>query len=350
MVDIKDLFDLVDKRHASDLLITAGAPPMLRVDGKLVRAHSRSLRDEDSKRLIYGILTPEQRDRFEQRHELDFSFAVPRKYRFRVNIYMQSGCVAAAFRPIPDRVASPKDLGIPADVQELAFRTQGLILVTGPTGHGKTTTQAALIDLINSNRECHIITIEDPIEYVHHHKKSIVDQREVGADTRSFPDALKYVLRQAPDVILVGEMRDLETIASALTAAETGHLVLATLHTNDAVQTIDRVVDVFPGHQQQQIRFQLSMCLLAVCSQRLIPRADNKSGRVLACEVLRNNDAVANLIRDKKTHQIYNVMQTHSREGMVIMDVSIKNLLLEGLISHADAASFVKDPRVIASI
>ncbi len=350
MVDMVDLFELVDKRGASDLLITAGAPPMLRVDGKLVRTKNRRLSGEESKRLIYGLLTAEQRERFERRHELDFSLVAHRKYRFRVNVYMQSGSVAAAFRPIPDQVANPDDLGIPKQIQELAFSTQGLILVTGPTGHGKTTTQAALIDLINTNRECHIITVEDPIEYVHHHKKSIVDQREVGADTRSFADALKYVLRQAPDVILVGEMRDLETISSALTAAETGHLVLATLHTNDAVQTIDRVIDVFPAHQQQQIRFQLSMCLLAICSQRLIPRADGKPGRVLACEVLRNNGAVANLIRDQKTHQIYNVMQTHSREGMIIMDVSIKKLLLKGLISRADAASYVTDPRALASI
>jgi len=350
MVDIGSLFELVDARNASDLLITAGAPPALRVDGKIVRTQNRSLRSEDSKRLIYSVLTTEQRNRFERRHELDFSLVAQRKYRFRVNVYMQSGSVAAAFRPIPNQVADPDDLGIPKQIQELAFSTQGLILVTGPTGHGKTTTQAALIDLINTNRECHIITVEDPIEFVHGHKKSIVDQREVGTDTRSFADALKYVLRQAPDVILVGEMRDLDTIASALTAAETGHLVLATLHTNDAVQTIDRIVDVFPAHQQQQIRFQLSMCLLAVCSQRLIARADGKPGRVLACEVLRNNDAVANLVRDRKTHQIYNVMQTHSREGMVIMDVSIKNLVLKNLISHADAASFVKDPRVLTSL
>ena len=350
MADVGNLFELVDARKASDLLITAGAPPMLRVDGKLVSTQNKALRSEDSKRLIYSVLTTEQQNRFERRHELDFSLVAQRKYRFRVNVYMQSGCVAAAFRPIPDVVGDPDDLGIPKQIQELAFSTQGLILVTGPTGHGKTTTQAALIDLINTNRECHIITVEDPIEFVHGHKKSVVDQREVGADTRSFADALKYVLRQAPDVILVGEMRDLETITSALTAAETGHLVLATLHTNDAVQTIDRVVDVFPAHQQQQIRFQLSMCLLAVCSQRLIPRADGKSGRVLACEVLRTNDAVANLIRDRKTHQIYNVMQTHSREGMIIMDVSIKNLLLKNLISRADATNFVKDPRVLASL
>jgi len=350
MVDIKELFELVEKRGASDLIVTAGAPPMLRVDGKLSRTRFKVLRADDCKRMIYGILSTGQKARFEQRHELDFSLTVHRQYRFRVNMYMQKGSVSAAFRPIPDQVPSPDELGIPTDVQELAFRNQGLILVTGPTGHGKTTTQAALIDLININRECHIITIEDPIEYVHPNKKSVVDQREVGADTRSFADALKYVLRQAPDVILIGEMRDLETIGSALTAAETGHLVVATLHTNDAVQTIDRITDVFPGHQQQQIRFQLSMCLLAVCSQRLIPRADDKGGRVLACEVLRNNDAVANLIRDKKTHQIYNVMQTHTREGMTVMDVSIKNLLLEGLISREDAALFVKDPNVIASV
>ncbi|MCD6288121.1 MAG: type IV pilus twitching motility protein PilT [Candidatus Hydrogenedentes bacterium] len=350
MTDLKDLFGLVYKRHASDLLITAGSPPVLRVDGKLVREGSRTLRPEDCKRMVYSVLSTVQRDKFEKRHELDLSLAPHGKFRFRVNVYMQSGSVAAAFRPIPDEVPPPEELGIPKKVLELTAYPQGLILVTGPTGHGKTTTQASLIDLINRNQEKHIITVEDPIEYVHKNKKSIVDQREVGSDTRSFANALKYVLRQAPDVILVGEMRDLETISSALTAAETGHLVLATLHTNDAMQTIDRMVDVFPAHQQQQIRFQLSMSLLAVLSQRLIPRSDGKRGRVLACELLHNNRAVANLIRDQKTHQIANVMQTHVKDGMIVMDSSIKELLAKGLISRADAERFIKDPLSIASV
>lgn len=350
MMDLRELFDLVYKRSASDLLITAGAPPILRVDGDLVRVTSKPLKPADCKHMVYSVLDSTQKDRFEKRHELDLSLAPHRKHRFRVNVYMQSGAVAAAFRPIPDQVPSPEDLGIPDDVLELARQPQGLILVTGPTGHGKTTTQASFIDLINRTREKHIITVEDPIEYVHSNKKSIVDQREVGADTRSFADALKYVLRQAPDVILIGEMRDLETISSALTAAETGHLVLATLHTNDAIQTIDRAVDVFPAHQQQQIRFQLSMCLLAVLSQRLIPRADGKRGRALACELLRNNSAVANLIRDQKTHQIQNVMQTHTKDGMRLMDTSIKGLLASGLISQADAEHYVKDTKSLGSI
>ncbi|HEX71938.1 MAG TPA: PilT/PilU family type 4a pilus ATPase, partial [Candidatus Hydrogenedentes bacterium] len=226
---------------------------------------------------------------------------------------------------------------------------QGLILVTGPTGSGKTTTQAAIIDLINNQRACHIITIEDPIEYVHNHKRSIVDQREVGEDTASFARALKFVLRQDPDVILVGEMRDLETIQAALTAAETGHLVLATLHTNDAIQTVDRIIDVFPAEQQQQIRFQLSMCLLAIMSQRLLPKINN-SGRILACEILRNNTAIANLIREGKTHQVYSVVETSSKDGMITMDRSVKLLYNAGMISYEDAMATMRNPKEIKDL
>ena len=249
-------------------------------------------------------------------------------------------------RPIPERVPGIAELGLPDHVQELAAARQGLILVTGPTGSGKTTTQAALIDLINNKRSCHIITIEDPIEYVHMHKRSIVDQREVGGDTTTFARALKSALRQDPDVILVGEMRDLETIQAALTAAETGHLVSATLHTNDAIQTVDRIIDVFPGYQQQQIRFQLSMSLLAIVSQRLLSKTDN-SGRVLACEVLLNNTAIANLIREGKTHQVYSVVETSVKEGMITMDRSVKDLYNRGIITYEDAIAHMRNPKEI---
>ncbi len=346
MLDIKELFDLVASRGASDLLLTMGAPPMVRVDGKLYRTKYDILTQEETKRIVYSVLTDKQKRQYEEDRELDFSLGVSKKYRYRVNVYQQKGCVAAAFRPIPEEIPSLEELGVPKVVSQLAFRPQGLVLVTGPTGHGKTTTQASVIDLINNNKECHIITIEDPIEYVHNHKRSIVDQREVGEDTETFQTGLKFILRQDPDVILVGEMRDLPTMEAALTAAETGHLVLATLHTNDAVQTVDRVIDVFPAHQQQQIRFQLSMCLLAVVSQRLLPRAEG-TGRVLAVEIMRSNAAVANLIRENKTHQMYSVIETHAKDGMVTMDSYIKELYLSGIVSYDDAINNVKNPQVI---
>ncbi|MCA1902685.1 MAG: PilT/PilU family type 4a pilus ATPase, partial [Candidatus Hydrogenedens sp.] len=286
-MDIQELFDIVLKENASDLIISAGAPPILRINGQLYRTKTDPLTPQATEKIIYSFLTKEQKEQFEKEKELDFSLAVGRKHRFRVNVYYQKQCVTAALRPIPEKIPSLKDLGLPENLRELAFARQGLVLVTGPTGSGKTTTLASLIDIINNQRACHIITIEDPIEYVHTHKKSIVDQREIGGDTHNFVRALKYVLRQAPDVILIGEMRDLETIQAALTASETGHLVFATLHTNDSIQTIDRIIDVFPAGQQQQIRFQLSMVLLAVISQRLLPHKDGE-GRVLAYEILRS--------------------------------------------------------------
>jgi len=349
MQQLESLFDLVAKQNASDLLISAGAPPMLRVNGRLYRTRSDALTAEDCKKLIYTALSPEQRKKFEEDKELDFSLAVGRKHRFRVNVYYQKQSVTGAFRPIPEKIPSLDKLGLPEVVESLAQRKQGLILVTGPTGHGKTTTQASIIDLINKSRECHIITVEDPIEFVHQHKKSIVDQREVGSDTNGFNEALKYVLRQDPDVILIGETRDLETIQAALRAAETGHLVMATLHTNDAIQTVDRVIDVFPAAQQQQIRFMLSMTLLAVISQRLIPRADS-DGRVLASEVLLNNTAVANLIREGKTHQVYSIMETNYKEGMSTMDRSVKGLYMEGIISYEDACAHVQNAKTIMDV
>jgi len=348
-MNIQDLFDLVAKEKASDLLISAGAPPILRINGQLFRSRTEALTPEQTKKLIYDFLSAEQQATFEKNKELDFSLAVGRRHRFRVNVYLQKQAVTAALRPIPEKIPSLEELGMPAAVKELAKARQGLILVTGPTGSGKTTTQAAIIDLINNERACHIITVEDPIEYVHSHKRSIVDQREVGGDTNTFGRALKFVLRQDPDVILIGEMRDLETIQAALTAAETGHLVMATLHTNDAIQTVDRIIDVFAAEQQQQIRFQLSLCLLAIISQRLLARADN-SGRILACEILRNNTAIANLIREAKTHQIYSVVETSAKEGMLTMDRCLKNLYNEGLISYDDAIAHMRNPKEIKEL
>ncbi|MFP4500330.1 MAG: type IV pilus twitching motility protein PilT [Candidatus Hydrogenedentota bacterium] len=343
-MDINDLFDLVSQEKASDLLISAGAPPILRINGQLYRTRTDPLTPEATQKLIYSFLSEEQIAQFETDKELDFSIAIGRRHRFRVNIYRQKQAVTAALRPIPEDIPSLDSLGLPPKVAELAHARQGLILVTGPTGHGKTTTQAALINVINQDRACHIITVEDPIEYVHMHHQSIVDQREVGDDTKAFATALKYVLRQDPDVILIGEMRDLETIQAALTAAETGHLVLATLHTNDAIQSVDRIIDVFPGYQQQQIRFQLSMTLLAIISQRLLARADGE-GRVLACELLLCNNAVANLIREGKTHQVYSVIETAHREGMSTLDRSLKLLYQKGLVSREEAAGNMKDPK-----
>ena len=348
-IDMKSLFDLVVVRRSSDLLLTAGAPPLLRINGELKATEYPELSPEENKRLIYSILSDKQREEFEETRELDMSIGVSGGHRFRVNVYMQKGCVTAAMRAIPEQMPALEQLGLPKIVAKLAFRPQGLILVTGPTGHGKTTTQAAMIDLINAHKRCHIITVEDPIEYVHHHKKSVVDQRELGSDTLSFAGALKYVLRQDPDVILIGEMRDLETISSALTAAETGHLVLGTLHTNDAIQTVDRIIDVFPSSQQQQIRIQLALSMLAVVAQRLLPRANGK-GRVLACEVLRNNSAVGNLIREAKSHQIYSIMETHSKDGMITLDASIKQLYLRGIISYDVALNHVRNPQIIANV
>ncbi len=348
-MNIEDLFDLVAREKASDLLISAGAPPILRINGQLFRSRTEALTPEQTRNLIYDFLTEEQRAQFEANKELDFSLAVGRRHRFRVNVYLQKQAVTAALRPIPEKIPSLKELGIPPVAEELAKARQGLILVTGPTGSGKTTTQAAIIDLINNQRACHIITVEDPIEYIHNHKRSIVDQREVGGDTTSFARALKYVLRQDPDVILIGEMRDLETIQAALTAAETGHLVLATLHTNDAIQTVDRIIDVFPAEQQQQIRFQLSMCLLAIMSQRLLPKVNN-SGRILACEILRNNTAIANLIREGKTHQVYSVVETSSKDGMITMDRSVKLLYNAGMISYEDAVATMRNPKEIKDL
>ncbi|MCH7910500.1 MAG: type IV pilus twitching motility protein PilT [Candidatus Hydrogenedentes bacterium] len=343
-MDMNKLFELVAREGASDLLISPGTPPSLRIDGQIVRIKTDSLTADQTKKLIYSMLSPDHKKRFEADKELDFSLAAGKDLRFRVNVYLQKQGVAAALRPIPDTIPPWDELGLPEYVQEIAATRQGLVLVTGPTGHGKTTTQATIIDIVNNTRACHVITIEDPIEFIHYHKKSIVDQREVGVDTHTFIDALKYVLRQDPDVILIGEMRDLETIQAALRAAETGHLVLATLHTNDAIQTVDRIIDVFPALSQQQVRFQLSMVLLAIISQRLLPR-DDTDGRVLAVELLKNTTAIANLIREGKTHQVLSTMETSQHEGMITMDMSLRELYTEGYISYEEAAAHMRDPK-----
>ncbi|MGH2810006.1 MAG: type IV pilus twitching motility protein PilT, partial [Actinomycetota bacterium] len=289
---------------ASDLHLSAGNPPMYRIKGELVRTEGDPLKPQEIQRMMYAILTQRQREAFEADLELDFSYALPGKARFRVNIYRQRDAMGAAMRLIPFEIKTLEDLGVPNQVAQFAQLPRGLVLVTGPTGSGKSTTLAALIDIINSKEALHIMTIEDPIEFLHHHKQSAVHQRELGADTHSFAAALKHVLRQDPDVILVGEMRDLDTIQLAITAAETGHLVFATLHTNSAPSSVDRIIDVFPPHQQQQIRIQLASSLQGVVTQTLLPTADGK-GRVAACEILVVTPAVANLIRETKTHQIF---------------------------------------------
>ncbi|MCC6741046.1 MAG: type IV pilus twitching motility protein PilT [Planctomycetia bacterium] len=332
--------------RASDVVITSGSPPIFRVNGEVVFGQTPPLGPEETRKLVYDILRPEQIARFEREKELDFSLTVEDVHRFRGNVFQQRGNVGAAFRLIPDRIPVLRELGLPRVLEEFALTPMGLFLITGPTGHGKSTTLAGIINLINEQKKAHVVTIEDPIEFLHRNRKSVIEQREVGDDTHSFASALKHVLRQAPDVILVGEMRDPESIGAAITAAETGHLVLATLHTNDSVQAIDRLIDVFPSHQQSQVRAQLSMSLLAVVAQRLIRTADGK-GRVVACEVLKNNAAIGNLVRDGKTHQIYTVMETHAREGMVTLDASLKELYLTGRITFDEARRRMRNPALL---
>jgi twitching motility protein PilT len=338
------LLQVVDRR-ASDLHLTAGAPPMVRVRGRLTALEGYpALTPTDTREIIYSILSNSQRQKLETNWQIDFAYQIPGAARFRVNAYFQRTALGAAFRLIPFEVVPFEQLGLPAVVADFANRPRGLVLVTGPTGSGKSTTLASLIDVINSTREEHIMTIEDPIEFLHQHKKCIVNQRELGADATSFGEALKAALRQDPDVILVGEMRDIETIGTAITAAETGHLVFATLHTQDAAQTIDRVIDVFPSHQQGQVRVQLSVALQGIMTQQLLPTADG-SGRVVATEVLVPNPAIRNLIREGKTHQIYSVLQTSSAQGMQTMDTALAELVRAGKITQklAEARSGTPD-------
>jgi twitching motility protein PilT len=326
------------ERGASDMHITTGSAPVLRVDGNVVPLSQYPTLDrEDTQQLCYSVLNEAQRAQFEQHSELDLSFGIRGLSRFRANIYMQRSAVAGAFRTIPFKILTCEELGLPAVVTDFANKPSGLVLVTGPTGSGKSTTLAAIIDKINREQKLHIVTIEDPIEYLHIHQSSIINQREVGKDTESFKNALKYVLRQDPDVVLVGEMRDLETIEAALTISETGHLVFATLHTNSAVSTINRIIDVFPPHQQQQIRSKVSFVLQGVVSQQLLPR-DNAPGRVMALEVLVPNAAVRNLIREDKVHQIYSAMQMgQEKYGMQTLNQSLYSLVQRRLISPEEA-------------
>jgi twitching motility protein PilT len=319
MVSLRQLLDEMTKMRASDLHISAGVPPQVRVDGSIGAMGHPPLTPQMTQQLAYSVLTEEQRKRFETTKELDLSFGVPGLSRFRANVFLQRGVTSMAIRQIPYEILTFEQLGLSKVVRDFTTKQKGLILVTGPTGSGKSTTLAAMIDLINSNRAGHIITIEDPIEYVHHHKKCIVHQREINSDTTTFETALKYVLRQDPDVILIGEMRDLETIAAALTIAETGHLVLATLHTNSAYESINRIVDAFPPNQQQQILSQLAFVLEGVMTQQLIPRRSGP-GRVMVNELLICTPAVRAVIRERKIHQIYSLMQAGTKHGMQTMN------------------------------
>ena len=336
MIALRSLLEEMVRMKSSDLHITAGLPPQYRIDGQIVSSSADQLTPEMTKQLIYSILNEEQRKRFEIDKELDFSFGIKGLSRFRANVFLQRGVTTGAIRTIPYEIMSFEELGLPAVVNDLSTKQKGLILVTGPTGCGKSTTLASIVDKVNCERSCHIITIEDPIEYVHQHKKSIVNQREVRADTHSFPNALKYVLRQDPDVILVGEMRDLETIGAALTIAETGHLTLATLHTNSTYESINRIVDVFPEYQQAQVQAQLAFVLEGVITQQLIPRLGG-TGRVLAAEVLVCTPAISALIREKKIHQVYSLMQAGQKFGMQTMNQALYRLYVTRQISLEEA-------------
>jgi twitching motility protein PilT len=332
--DFADLLLEVLERKASDLHVSAGAKPMLRIRGRLTPLEDYpTLTQQDTREVIYSILTNDQRQRLETDWQIDFAYAIPNVARFRVNAYFQRSAIGAAFRLIPHEIKSVDELGLPPVCHELAHKPRGFVLVTGPTGSGKSTSLAAIINEINETRNDHILTVEDPIEFLHPHKNCLVNQREVGSDASSFAAGLKAALRQDPDVILVGEMRDLETIHTALTAAETGHLVFATLHTQDAPQTIDRIIDVFPPEQQQQVRVQLSVALQGVICQQLLPTSDG-AGRTAACEVMIPTAAVRNLIREGKTHQILSAMQTGSNSGMQTMDAALATLVRQGKITQ----------------
>ncbi|MBR4276847.1 MAG: type IV pilus twitching motility protein PilT [Lachnospiraceae bacterium] len=344
MLDIEEVLKKAKEAGASDVHITVGIPPKMRVNGNLITMDEyQKMLPADTLDVVLNITSESQRAKFEERGEFDMSFSIPNVGRYRVNLYHQRGSASLAFRLVGTVVPTAESLGVPPSVMELYQRKRGLVLVTGPTGSGKSTTLAAIIDKINNFRDAHVITLEDPIEYLHQHKMSMVNQREIGLDSNNYANALRAALREDPDVILVGEMRDFETISVAITAAETGHLVLSTLHTIGAASTVDRVIDVFPPHQQQQIRVQLANVLEAVVSQQLIPTADGK-GRVAAFEVMHANHAVRNLIREGKSHQLASVMQTNRKLGMITMDEAIAQLYFDGRIDREQAINFSQDP------
>ena len=343
-VSLRTLLDEVIERDASDLHITAGDRPKLRVDGDIVNSNSEHvLSPRDTLQLAYSVLTENQKKRFEMEDELDFSFGIANLARFRGNVFKQRGCVSMVVRQIPFQIKTFADLQLPAVIASFAERPRGLVLVTGPTGSGKSTTLAAMIDKINTERRGHIITVEDPIEFIHRHRSCIINQREVGADTKSFASALKYALREDPDVILIGEMRDLETIQAAITIAETGHLVFATLHTNSAAEAINRIIDVFPAHQQSQVRAQLAFVLEGIITQVLLPKVSGR-GRAMAAEVLVVTPAIRALIRDDKVHQIYSSMQSGKKFGMQTMNDALYQLYLSREVTDEECLRVSGDP------
>ncbi len=347
MPKIEEILRAAKESGASDVHITVGIPPKMRVNGNLIAMNFKKMLPQDTLSIVMEIMNEKQKAIFDERGEYDVSFSIPNLGRYRVNAYRQRGSVAIALRLVGTSIPTPIELGVPESVIDLYQRKRGLVLVTGPTGSGKSTTLAAIIDKINNSRESHIITLEDPIEYLHQHKLSIVNQREIGLDSSSYAHALRAALREDPDVILVGEMRDFETISVAITAAETGHLVLSSLHTIGAASTVDRIIDVFPPHQQQQIRVQLSNVLEAVVSQQLIPKIDG-NGRVAAFEVMHSNHAVRNLIREGKSHQLITVMQTNRKSGMVTMDEAIMQKFKEQQIDRENAIQFAQDSDIMA--
>lgn len=341
--DVGALLHQMIARGGSDLHVKVGSPPRIRIDGEMeIVEGAEALRPDDTQEIMLSLLSTAQRKEFEEEHELDLAYSIPGLSRFRVNVFYQRGTIGAVFRTIPIRIPTAEELGLPPIVLELALKPRGLVLVTGPTGSGKSTTLAAMVDHVNKNRKCHIMTIEDPIEFLHKDQLALVNQREVGADTKSFAQALKRVLRQDPDVILLGEMRDLETISAACTAAETGHLVFGTLHTTSAPSTIDRIIDVFPPYQQEQIRMQLSIGLQGVICQTLLPSVGG--GRVAAHEVMVCVPAIANLIREAKAHQMRTIIQSGSRFGMHTLDQHLSELVRSGLVTCDDAVSKAQDP------
>ena len=342
MVTVEQLLMLAKEKKASDVHITVGLPPKVRVNGELLNLDYPRLSPEDCEKLIEEIMDDRLMEVFKEEGEVDFSFSILRVGRFRVNVYKQRGSVACSMRIVGTEIPKPEKLGIPQTVVDLYDKKRGLVLVTGPTGSGKSTTLASIVDKINDERNAHVITLEDPIEYLHSHRKAMINQREIGIDTQNYAKALRAALREDPDVILVGEMRDLETISTVLTAAETGHLVFSTLHTIGASATIDRIIDVFPPHQQQQIRIQLAVVLEAIISQQLVPTID-KLKRVAAFEVMHANLPIKNLIREGKTHQIDGIMQTYKKNGMITMDDALYDLYIRGEISGESALSFSQD-------